>query len=219
MRSTLRIVTSALALTILASFQIASADDSKPDVTSGSSSRPIIFTGTCRGFVDGQTVGIVEEPQDIIEKLVEGEDYIPCKAKPKSAEDIRIREACPAGHACEIEGVFRVEDEDAYITEIRSIHSRPGWRGKCYGKIIHIGDGVYTVGTVNVPKSSGSAVPVTCGFYLVPITQKILDACPLGSRCEVSARFAKKPSTKVAGSTAYVGYVDHVKLRRALKAN
>jgi hypothetical protein len=110
------------------------------------------------------------------------------------------------------------------VLEVNAVRSWASWNSTCYGAVAGVGDGIYSVGVMDVETSNGSKAPLSCNFFSDSVSKKILSECPEGSICEVKGRFEKKPeiaaSTKEDLVPAVIEYVDSVKRKDApTKAN
>jgi hypothetical protein len=182
------------------------------------------FGGTCRGFPEGKQVGMLVAPESEIAKILEGEGYVACHLVPGSNAANKVLAICAEGSPCEVEGTLRVQDFDVDVVEANVVRSSPSWNSSCYGAVAVVGDGIYSVGVMDVETSNGSKVPLSCNFFADSVSKKILSECPEGSLCEVKGRFEKKPDiaagTKEDLVPAVIAYVDSVKMKDApTKAN
>jgi hypothetical protein len=158
-------------------------------------------------------------PQQEIEKIIEGEGYVVCKLIAGSPAEIKILKECAYGSPCEIDGKLRVDrNYDVDVVDARSVKSWESWKGTCYGKVNHEGDGYFSIGSVDVETPGTSKASVRCDFYEESVSKKILAECPEGSICEVRGRFEKRPEVSSADKEATVGatigLVDSVKLKQ-----
>lgn len=198
----------------------------KPPTDSSQSAPPVshTFDGTCRGFPEGQRVGMLVAPEAEIAKILEGEGYVACNLVSGSNIANKVFAVCAQGSPCEIQGTLRVHDFDVDVVEANVVRSSPSWSSTCYGAVAGVGDGIYSVGVMDVETSNGSKVPLACNFFADSVSKRILSECPEGSICEVKGRFEKKPDiaagTKEDLIPAVIAYVDSVKMKDApIKAN
>jgi hypothetical protein len=105
------------------------------------------------------------------------------------------------------------------VIDANAVRSWASWNGICYGAVSGIGDGIYSVGVMDVETSNASKAPLTCTFFSDSVSKKILAECPEGSICEVKGRFEKRPenatATKEDVVPAVIAYVDSVKMKDA----
>jgi peptidoglycan hydrolase-like protein with peptidoglycan-binding domain len=202
--------------------QIDSATIPKPTVKPAQSAQQNAaaartFDGTCRGFPEGEQIGMLVAPETEIAKLLEGEGYVACKLIAGSPAATKILSVCFEGSPCEIEGSLRVHDFDVDIIDAKSVKSWESWNGTCYGAVSGVGDGIYSVGVTDAKTSKGGKTPVSCTFFSDSVSAKILAECPEGSICEVKGRFEKQPEApdigKEATVPAIIRYVDSVKMK------
>lgn len=176
-----------------------------------------IFDGTCRGFPEGQQIGMLVAPEAEIAKLLEGEGYVACKLIAGSSAANTILAVCFEGSPCEVEGKLRVHDFDVDVIDTKSVKSWGSWNATCYGAVSGVGDGIYSVGVTDAKTSRGGKTPVSCTFFSDSVSSKILAECPEGSICEVTGRFEKQPEApdvgKEATVPAIIRYVDSVKMK------
>jgi hypothetical protein len=179
------------------------------------------FRGKCRGFLEGPQLGILVEPKEELERIIEGEGYVPCRLIPGSVMEKRVGQRCSYGTPCEIDAELGVHDYNVDVLEIHSHRSWDSWKGTCYGPVGDGGDGEYSIGVVEVEISNRTTVPIRCWFFLEAVSTKILKVCPLGSTCEVRARFESKPQVQsvrdAQTAIASIGYVDSVQLKELPK--
>ena len=132
-----------------------------------------------------------------------------------SSAEAKILEECSSGSPCEIDGKLRVDkNHDVEVVNVQSVKSWESWKGTCYGKVNHEGDGYFTVGVVDVQIPNKFKMPVRCTFYEASVAEKILAACPQDSICEIRARFEKQPEVSISSDQqayAAIGFVDSVK--------
>ncbi len=175
------------------------------------------FDGKCRGFPQKEQVGLLAGPQQEIEKIVEGEGYAGCKLIAGSSAEAKILEECSSGSPCEINAKLRVDkNHDVEAIDAQSVKSWESWKGTCYGKVNHEGDGYFTAGVVDVQIPNKFKMPVRCTFYEASVAEKILAACPQDSICEIRARFEKRPEVSFSSDQqtyATIGLVDSVKMK------
>jgi Putative peptidoglycan binding domain len=189
---------------------------SKPP-TDASQPAAHIFDGTCRGFPEGQQVGMLVAPEAEIATILEGEGYVACQLVPGSNAANKVLAICAQGSPCEVQGTLRVHDFDVDIVEANLVKSSPSWKNTCYGAVAGVGDGIYSVGVMDVETSNGSKAPLSCNFFSDSISKKILAECPEGSICEVKGRFEKKPEIAAGAKEdlvpAVIEYVDSVTMK------
>ena len=175
------------------------------------------FDGKCRGFPKNERVGLLVGPQQEIEKVVEGEGYAACKLIAGSLAEAKILKECSSGSPCEVDGKLRVtKNYDVEVVDLQSVKSWESWKGTCYGKVKHEGDGEFSVGVIDVQIPNKSNMPARCDFYEESVAKKILAVCPQDSICEIKARFEKKPEVSLSsGEQAYatIGFVDFVQMK------
>jgi hypothetical protein len=177
------------------------------------------FDGTCRGFPEGQQVGMLVAPEAEIAKILEGEGYVACKLIPGSTAAKKVLADCVEGSPCEVQGALRVHDFDVDVIDANAVRSWASWNDTCYGAVAGVGDGIYSVGVMDVETSNGSKAPLSCNFFSDSVSKKILAECPEGSICEVKGRFEKKPEIATGRQEdmvpAIIAYVDSVKMKDA----
>ena len=83
-----------------------------------------------------------------------------------SLAEAKILKECSSGSPCEIDGKLRVDkNNDLDVVDVQSVKSWESWKGTCYGKVNHEGDGNFTVGVVDVQILNKLKMPVRCTFY------------------------------------------------------
>jgi hypothetical protein len=202
-------LTDTLEFTLLKSSEAARSENADRERTVSSR----LFDGKCRGFTEKQLV----EPREEIEKIIEGEGYVACKLIPGSPEEKRVLKGCSHGSPCEIDARLKVDEYDVAIVAVHSLKTWQSWTGICYGAVAGGGDGEYSVGVIDVETSSKVKIPVRCDFFLESVSKRILSVCPLGSICQVKARFEQKPELQSVRDAervfATIGYVDSVQMK------
>ena len=176
------------------------------------------FEGTCRGFPELHQVGVLKAPQEEIEKIVDGKGYPVCKLVPGSDAEKRVQKTCSSGSPCEVSGKLRAQGYDVFLEQVGTLKSWAAWKGTCYGKVSHEGDGSFSAGEANadIEMPDKSRLTVYCAFDSESVAKKILAECPNGSICEIRARFEEQPVIPISKSRetwAYIGYVDSVVLK------
>jgi hypothetical protein len=173
------------------------------------------FNGVCRGFPEGEWVGLLVEPEDKITEINPGEGGVYCRLIRGSPAEAKVRSVCSSAFPCQIEASLRAHSADsgeADVVEAYSVKSWESWKGTCYGQVGPSEDGEHSMGVLRFEKST-SNIPVRCSFFADSVSKKILSECPEQSVCEVKGRFEKRPEIPRSiqeGSVAVIGYVDSV---------
>jgi len=158
-----------------------------------------IRPGRCRGFVSENEVGMMIEPEP------EGEGAAPCRFTQGSVAAAKIRQTCSYGWQCEIVADLDKEGNVVEVTSVAMVGG--GFAGTCRGSIRFEGDDSWQAGFLygankgNIPCSFSSSLASG---------SRILDQCPEGSVCEISAKFEHSPPQDVMS----IGHVTSVRLLR-----